>query len=94
MVMMAFFEGFIQRFMPYLAELARRQGSEEQEYTDVHSGCDIIHSQELFRALDAEMKLAADSREPREYLYEGIHILQALIRDMVPVQAYSTASGN
>src|SRR5437773_3887203 len=26
-VTMAFFEGFIQRFMPYLAELAERQGS-------------------------------------------------------------------
>src|SRR5690242_8253176 len=35
-VMMAFFEGFIQRFMPYLAELAQRQGSIEKEYTDVH----------------------------------------------------------
>src|SRR5712664_1216593 len=32
-VTMAFFEGFIQRFMPYLAELARRQGSSEMEYT-------------------------------------------------------------
>src|SRR5271154_3374815 len=51
--MMAFFEGFIQRFMPYLAELAQRQGSEEQEYTDVHGVCDIAHSQGLFRGLEA-----------------------------------------
>src|SRR5579863_93262 len=35
-VMMAFFEGFIQRFMPYLADVAQRQGSVEQEYTNVH----------------------------------------------------------
>src|SRR2546423_661382 len=35
-VMMAFFEGFIQRFMAYLAEVAERQGSKEREYTDVH----------------------------------------------------------
>src|SRR2546428_1910562 len=34
-LMMTFFEGFITRFMPYLAELAKRQGSAEQEYTDV-----------------------------------------------------------
>src|SRR5438094_7294441 len=27
LLMMAFFEGFISRFMPYLAELGRRQGS-------------------------------------------------------------------
>src|SRR6267143_856188 len=63
-VMMAFFEGFIQRFMPFLAEVARRQGSGEQEYTDVHGVCDVAHTQELFRALEAEMMLAHDSREP------------------------------
>src|SRR5262249_14019070 len=34
LVTMAFFECFIQRFMSYLAELAIRQGSSEQEYTD------------------------------------------------------------
>ena len=57
-VTMAFFEGFIQRFMPYLAELASAQGSAEMEYTDVHGVCDITHTQELFRALEAEMALA------------------------------------
>src|SRR5258708_3040462 len=56
-VSMAFFEGFIQRFMPYLANLAQRQGSSEMEYTDVHGVCDITHTQELFRALDAEMTI-------------------------------------
>ena len=56
-VMMAFFEGFITRFMPYFAELAKRQGSAEKEYTDVHGVVDVIHTQELFRALEAEMRL-------------------------------------
>src|SRR5579864_5236352 len=37
--MMTFFEGLIQRFMPFLAEVARLQGSAEQEYTDVHGVC-------------------------------------------------------
>jgi hypothetical protein len=41
-VTMAFFEGFIQRFMPYLADLARRQGSSELEYRDVHGVCDAL----------------------------------------------------
>src|ERR1700682_5430868 len=63
-VMMAFFEGFIQRFMPYLAEIAHQQGSFEREYTDVHGVCDVGHTQELFRALEAEMTLAHESREP------------------------------
>src|SRR2546429_4999803 len=36
LLMMAFFEGWITRFMPYLAELAERQGSAELEYPDVH----------------------------------------------------------
>src|SRR6266478_4610224 len=57
MVTITFFEGFIQRFMPYLAELAQRQGSSEMEYTDVHGVCDVTHTQELFRALEAEMTL-------------------------------------
>src|SRR5215831_16060423 len=40
-VAMAFFEGFIQRFMSYLSALAVRQGSSELEYTDVHGVCDV-----------------------------------------------------
>src|SRR5205823_2982092 len=70
LVTMAFFEGFIQRFMPYLAELARRQGSAEMEYTDVHGVCDITHTQELFRALEAEMKLTRPM--PEEEMFEGV----------------------
>src|SRR2546422_3110947 len=63
-LMMAFFEGFITRFMPYLADLAKRQGSSEYEYTDVHGVCDVVHTQELFRALEAEMTLSPDPLEP------------------------------
>jgi hypothetical protein len=80
-VTMAFFEGFIQRFMPYLADLARRQGSEEMEYTDVHGVCDITHTQELFQALDAEMALAAPL--PSEEMFEGVYLLRALIENIV-----------
>src|SRR5271165_4539150 len=80
--MMAFFEGFIQRFMPYLEELAVRQGSAERVYTQVHGVCDIAHSQELYRALGAEMALANESRDPVEYLFEGVHVLRALIENM------------
>lgn len=79
---MAFFESFIQRFMPYLEDLARRQGSSEVEYTQVHGVCDIAHSEGLFQALETEMALAPDSREPGEYLYEGVHLLRALIESI------------
>lgn len=82
-VMMAFFEGFIQRFMPYLAELAQWQGSAEREYTDVHGVCDAAHTQELFHALEAEMTLAQDSRETIKNLFEGIDLLETLIRDII-----------
>jgi hypothetical protein len=78
--MMAFFEGFIQRFMPYLAELAQLRGSAEKEYTDVHGVCDIAHTQELFQALEVEMALARDSGEPAENLLEGVDLLRALIQ--------------
>lgn len=79
--MMAFFEGFIQRFMPYLAELAALQGSGEFEYTDVHGVCDITHTQELFNSLDAEMGLHAP--EPTANLFEGVNLLSKLIRSII-----------
>ena len=56
---MAFFEGWIQRFMAYLADLAKRQGSTEMVYTDVHGVCDVTHTAELFRAL-----VVGDGDEP------------------------------
>jgi heme oxygenase-like protein len=80
-VTMAFFEGFIQRFMAYLAELAQRQGSAEMEYTDVHGVCDITHTQELFRALEAEMALAQPL--PEKEMYEGVELLRTLIQSIV-----------
>ena len=40
-VMMAFFEGLIQRFISFLAEIGKLQGSADQEYTDVHGVCDV-----------------------------------------------------
>jgi heme oxygenase-like protein len=80
-VTMAFFEGFIQRFMPYLAELAALQGSEEMEYTDVHGVCDVTHTQELFRALEAEMAL--EPPMPAHEMCEGVDLLQALIQNIV-----------
>ena len=80
-VTMAFFEGFIQRFMAYLAELARRQGSVEMEYTDVHGVCDVTHTQELFRALEAEMALAPPM--PAKEMFEGVELLRTLIQNIV-----------
>jgi hypothetical protein len=82
-VTMAFFEGFIQRFMPYLADLAKRQGSSEMEYTDVHGVCDVTHTQELFRALEAEMAL--EPPIPEQEMYEGVDLLRSLIQNIVVV---------
>ena len=79
-VTMAFFEGFIQRFMPYLADLAERQGSAEMEYTDVHGICDVTHTQELFRALEAEMAL---TQPMPEETFEGVELLRTLIQNIV-----------
>jgi hypothetical protein len=81
LITMAFFEGFIQQFMPYLADLAARQGSSEMEYTDVHGICDITHTQELFKALEAEMALAPPT--PDEQMFEGVELLQTLIGNIV-----------
>ncbi len=80
-IMMAFFEGFIQKFMCYLAKLATDQGSFELEYTDVHGVCDITHTQELFRALAAEMAL--NPPDSATNLFEGVDLLSALIECVV-----------
>jgi hypothetical protein len=81
LIMMAFFEGFIQKFMSYLAGLAVDQGSSEMEYTDVHGVCDIAHTQGLFHALDAE--IALNPPETGADLYEGLDLLSGLIRTIV-----------
>jgi hypothetical protein len=78
---MAFFEGFIQQFMAYLADLAGAQGSVERVYTDVHGVCDVTHSQELFRAVSAEMAL--EPIDPSTDLFEGVDLLRTLIRTII-----------
>ncbi len=80
-LMMAFFEGLLQRFMPYLAELAQLQGSQELEYTDVHGVCDIAHTEGLYRALEAESLLCP--LEPGANPFEGVELLSALLDNIV-----------
>ena len=80
-VMMAFFEGFIQKFMAFLAELAAGQGSSEREYTDVHGVCDIAHTDGLFRALQAEM--AINPPDAATNVFEGVDLLSRLIQRIV-----------
>ena len=91
-VTMAFFEGFICQFMPYLAELAEGQGSKELEYTDVHGVCDVTHTQELYRALEAEMKLARPMSESETF--EGVELLRTLIRNIVVNNAGSSGDAD
>jgi len=78
---MAFFEGFIQKFMPFLAELAAAEGSAEMEYTDVHGVCDIAHTAGLFRALAIEMLV--DPIEPGTDIFEGVNLLRTLMNRIV-----------
>lgn len=76
-VMMAFFEGLIQKFMPYLADLAKARGSAEKEYTDVHGVCDIAHTEGLFRAIEEEISL--NPPDSTTNLFEGVELLSRLI---------------
>ena len=78
---MAFFEGFIQQFMAYLADLAGAQGSVERVYTDVHGVCDVTHSLELFRAVSVEM--AVNPIDPSTDLFEGVDLLRTLIQTVI-----------
>lgn len=86
---MAFFESYIQRFMPYLAALAAAQGSDEMEYTDVHGVCDIAHSEGLFRAVTLEM--AVNPASPGADLFEGVNLLRTLVESIVegPTQKFA-----
>jgi hypothetical protein len=77
LVAMAFFEGFIQRFMAYLADLAVAQGSTEMEYTDVHGVCDIAHTEGLIQALSTEMLLSPLG--PDANMFEGAELLEVLM---------------
>jgi hypothetical protein len=87
---MGFFEGFIQKFMGYLADLAKAQGSTDMEYTDVHGVCDIAHTQGLFTALSTEVvinPLDADA-DP----LEGVHILYGLMNTVIFTPANELAA--
>jgi hypothetical protein len=78
---MAFFEGFIQRFMGYFADLATAQGSLDMEYTDVHGVCDIAHTDGLFQALSIEM--ARNPLEPEADVLEGAYLLRRLLETII-----------
>lgn len=87
---MAFFEGFIQRFMAYLADLAVAQGSSDLEYTDVHGICDIAHTEGLIQALSSEMALSPLG--PDENVFEGVDQLEALVNRIVSGQSNAVAA--
>jgi hypothetical protein len=78
---MAFFEGYIQKFMPYLAELATERGSSDMEYTDVHGVCDIAHTDGLFNALSIESEMNPPGAD--QDLLEGVNLLDTLMRRVV-----------
>lgn len=81
LVMMAFFEGWIQKFMAPLGELAAAEGSSEMEYVDVHGVCDIAHTQGLFAALSAEMDLSPPSEGAD--VFEGLGLLRSLVEKII-----------
>lgn len=83
-LMMGFFEGFIQKFMSYLADLAKEQGSTDMEYTDVHGVCDIEHTAGLFKVLAAEISFAPP--KPETDLFEGVNLLRNLIERVIRPQ--------
>jgi hypothetical protein len=81
LTMMAFFEGYLQKLMPFLAELAGKRGSTERVYTDVHGVCDVAHTQGLYKALGAEME--RNALEPDADLFEGVHLLSTLMGTVI-----------
>jgi hypothetical protein len=81
LAMMAFFEGYLQKLMPFLAELAAKRGSTERVYTDVHGVCDVAHTQGLYEALGAEMERNDPVSDAD--LFEGVHLLGTLMSTII-----------
>src|SRR5438309_1001145 len=54
----------------------------EQEYTDVHGVVDVVHTEGLFRALEAEVRLGPEAPEPARLL-TGMEMLRTLIEAVV-----------
>lgn len=90
LVTMAFFEGFIQKYMPFLAALAAARGSKEMEYTDVHGVCDIAHSEGLFRAVLLENSINPIGAEAN--LFEGVELLCNVIDSVMQKPATTLAA--
>jgi hypothetical protein len=87
---MAFFEGLIQKFMPFLAALAAARGSAEMEYTDVHGVCDIAHSEGLFRAVSLEN--AINPISPDANLFEGVELLRDVFESIMQAPSAELAA--
>jgi hypothetical protein len=90
LLMMAFFEGYIQRFMDYLADLAAEQGSLDREYTAVHGVCDIAHSEGLFQAVALEMAVNPPPADAN--IFEGVELLSNLLDAIVQGQRQELAA--
>jgi Iron-containing redox enzyme len=80
LLVLGFFETYIQRFMSYLGDLAVAQGSKDLEYTDVHGVCDVAHSEGLLMALTAEAAITPP--DPSADLFEGVDLLHTLILEI------------
>ena len=79
---MAFFESFIQRFMPTWKNSPKGRDlrkSSTPRFTASATSPTPKGSSMLWRR---RWSSPADSREPAEYLYEGVHLLRALIERM------------
>jgi hypothetical protein len=87
---MAFFEGLIQKYMPFLATLAAARGSAEMEYTDVHGVCDIAHSEGLFRAVSLENAINPIGADAD--LFEGVELLSDVFHSVMQEPAKNLAA--
>lgn len=56
LTVMATLENISSVFIPYLAELARKRGSTNLRYTDIHGEADSKHAQQFIWALEHELK--------------------------------------
>ena len=81
--LMAVLENTSAAFIPYLAELAKKLGSEDLTYTDIHGEADIEHANQFLEALSDEKTLGYPNAE--KDIEETIGLAIELIRKIFTV---------
>ncbi len=79
LMLMAALENLSGTFIPYLADMAKRLGSKDTLYTDVHGEADSAHAERFVWAVEHELKHHAKLDMPGGNLGAAVHCAVGLL---------------